>query len=105
MKPIYHPAIDSISLEGVLYALSDPVRLEIVHHLVKKPSQSCLESCGTQCLSKSTLSRHYDILRANGLVFTEKKGVQYTNRVRREELNKRFPGVLDAILKNYSKKK
>lgn len=100
MKPIQNASFDTIKLESVLYALSDPLRLRIVKHLIKKPSMSCTESCEGFDLPKATLSRHYDILRSSGIVFTEKDGVQYCNSVRKQELNKKFPGLLEAILKN-----
>lgn len=101
MKPFYHPTVKEIALESILYALADPTRLKIIKHLIKKPSMSCQESCTGFDLPKATLSRHYDILRSSGLVFTEKKGVQYTNKVRLKELNKKFPGLLNSILDNY----
>jgi DNA-binding transcriptional ArsR family regulator len=103
MKPLLNPSSQDLTLEGLLYALSDPIRLTIVSHLMKKPSMSCAESCAGLRLSKATLSRHYDILRSSGVVFTEKNGAQYTNRVRKDELNRRFPGVLQAIIKSFTK--
>src|SRR5258708_2183486 len=37
MKPLFHPSIENVTVEGILHALSDPVRLAIYADLVAKP--------------------------------------------------------------------
>lgn len=54
-------------------------------------------------ISKSTVSHHFRILRESGLIRSEKEGVTLVNTLRKEELNKKFPGLLDLILKLYQK--
>ncbi|MFO1435751.1 MAG: helix-turn-helix domain-containing protein [Gammaproteobacteria bacterium] len=98
MRGFHHPAIEDLQLENVLYALADPVRLEIVRRLASEGVMSCTASCSQSNLPRATLSRHYDVLRAAGLVRTIKVGVQHENRLRVEELNKRFPGLLKSVL-------
>jgi DNA-binding transcriptional ArsR family regulator len=98
MRGFHHPAVEDLLLENVLYALADPVRLEIVRRLANEGAMSCTASCNRFALPRATLSRHYDVLRAAGLVRTAKVGVQHENRLRAEELNKRFPGLLKAVL-------
>lgn len=99
MKPLHHPRIEEIPLATVLYALGDPVRLEIVLNLAQRGELSCSESCAALELSKSTLSHHYRILREAGLVKGRKEGTQVVNWLREEEVNAQFPGILDAVLR------
>lgn len=97
-----HPNMKDITIDGVLYALSDPVRRSIVVKLLHGDGMSCsAASCPT--LSPSTVSFHHKILRETGLIRSEKKGVEVINTVREEELAKRFPGLLDSILKHHKK--
>lgn len=98
MKPLYHPAIDQITLAGVLYALGDPARLHIVELLALEGEQPCgAFNCN---LAKSTVSHHFKILRESGIIYSRKSGTQHLNSLRRDELEQRFPGVLDAVLQN-----
>jgi DNA-binding transcriptional ArsR family regulator len=95
-----HPAPKDFTIDSVLYALSDPVRRKIVAKLSKcnQEGMSCNKAC--EELSPSTISFHYKILRESGLVFSQKKGVEVINSLRCTEMNKRFPGLLDSILKH-----
>ena len=34
MKPLFHPALDDVTVEGIMHALSDPVRLAIYADIV-----------------------------------------------------------------------
>jgi DNA-binding transcriptional ArsR family regulator len=49
-------------------------------------------------LPKSTLSNHYTVLRSAGLVRATKAGAAVIHTLRCEEIEARFPGVLNAIL-------
>jgi len=96
MKPISHPAQDDISLANVLYALGDPIRLEIVQQLAQEGEKACgAFGCATP---KSTLSHHFRILREAGLIHSRKSGTHYINSLRRSDLDARFPQLLDAVL-------
>ncbi|WP_414552356.1 ArsR/SmtB family transcription factor [Anabaena sp. CCY 0017] len=98
MKFLYHPDRKDISLPGVLYALGDPVRLEIVRLLSTQGEQCC---AGFDfAIAKSTMSNHFKILRESGVVLTHKEGTQHINRLRREDLEALFPGLLDAVLRS-----
>jgi DNA-binding transcriptional ArsR family regulator len=96
MRIIAHPGPDQISLSGVLHALSDPVRLEIVRALGEDGEMSCgrLEVP----VSKSTLTHHLKVLRDAGLTHTRTEGVQRLVSLRREDVEARFPGLLDCVL-------
>ena len=105
-RPLTHPQIDDVTIAGILHALSDPVRLGIVSNLLRTPAgMNCTET--TQKLKiampKSTCSQHYRILREAGLIVSERRGVDLSSRVRAAELDARFPGLLDSILKSYTK--
>lgn len=95
-----HPDADELTLVGVLHALADPVRLEIVRRLHQADGKvNCISSVNASpCLSKSTLSHHFRILREAGLVRSERQGVELLNCLRLDEIEARFPGVLTAIL-------
>lgn len=96
MRPFKHPPIASVALSQVLHALSDPVRLEIVRRLAKGGEKTCADLDGGR--PKSTMSHHFRVLRECGVVRTRGEGATHFNSVRLEELEKRFPGLLAAIL-------
>ncbi len=100
MVQFVHPATEDITLEGVLGALSDPMRLRIVASLMsEKGCMSCSQAAPCPEMAKSTLSHHFRILREAGLIRTTKQGVENRNVVRSADVNKRFPGLLKTILK------
>ena len=85
-----------LSLMEVLHALADPVRLEIVRQL----DEAGEKACGTFGIDrpKSSLSHHFHILRKSGVIVSESQGTILMNRLRRKDLDARFPGVLKSIL-------
>ncbi|NJR70955.1 MAG: helix-turn-helix transcriptional regulator [Synechococcales cyanobacterium CRU_2_2] len=96
MRMLFHPDPQQITLADVLYALGDPVRLEIVQRLAKGGELCC---AGLDCsVAKSTMSHHFRILRESGVVFSRKDGTQLLNSLRKAELDQRFPGLMDAVL-------
>lgn len=99
MRALTHPAVEELSLPVVLHALADPQRLRIVQALARSCELSCADSCASFKISRATLSRHFDVLRSAGLVHTRKDGASYRNRLRRDELEQRFPGLLEAVLR------
>jgi DNA-binding transcriptional ArsR family regulator len=96
MRTIKHPKMEEVSVEQVFYALSDPVRLEIVEKLWRTDEASCNALDGGR--PKSSMSHHFRVLRDSGLVWTRNEGVTHMNTLRRAELDTRFPGLLDAVL-------
>lgn len=98
MRPIAHPAMAEVTLAGILHALGDPVRLALVRNLAATEELNCSAACGAMRLPKSTLSHHFRVLREAGLIRTRPEGTQAVNRLRRDELDRRFPGLLDAVL-------
>ena len=111
MKPLFHPSQDDITVEGILHALSDPVRAAIFAHIADSDdSHKCMafSTVGEKDIPKSTLSQHFKALREAGLIRSERQGVEMRNTSRCVEIEKRFPGLLPAIVaahKSQQKKK
>src|SRR5579871_3196053 len=105
MRPLIHPSIDDITVEGILHALSDPVRVAIYAELA---ASTCATICSNflqvsdRSIPKSTLSQHFRALREAGLIRSERHGVEMRNVSRCKEIEQRFPGLLPAILKSYA---
>lgn len=97
MRLLYHPDKKDISLASVLYALGDPVRLEIVRRLAEKGELPCYAALEAQ-VAKSTLSHHFKVLRESGVLYCRKEGTQHMNSLRTDDLDERFPGLLKTIL-------
>jgi DNA-binding transcriptional ArsR family regulator len=101
MRPLFHPSIEEITVEGILHALSDPVRVAIYADIV---SQECSQNCSTfltvsdKTIPKSTLSQHFRELREAGLIRGERRGVEVHNTSRCAEVEQRFPGLIRAIV-------
>lgn len=98
MRELFHPNIDQLSLPTILNALGDPVRLHIIKRLVNKAEATC-SGCNNT-LSKSALSHHFKVLRESGLIRVRIEGKQRFLSIRYDELEERFPGLLDAIIKS-----
>jgi DNA-binding transcriptional ArsR family regulator len=101
MRPLFHPSIGDITVEGILHALSDPVRVAIY---VDITAQECSHNCSTfltvsnKAIPKSTLSQHFRALREAGLIRSERHGVEVHNTSRCPEIEQRFPGLIRAIV-------
>jgi DNA-binding transcriptional ArsR family regulator len=97
--PLPEPAIAELRLEKVLAALSDPLRLTIVQTLLLG-SEGFDHSCGWFGFDrpKSSLTHHFKALREAGVIRQRQYGVERRSRVRLEDLNTRFPGLLDLIV-------
>ncbi len=93
-----HPDREELTLTDVLFALSDPERLEMVRQLRDGPmnAASCVPIDGS--MPKSTKSHLLKVLRECGVIRNEPNGRNRTLSLRRDDLEARFPGVLDAVL-------
>ena len=98
MRDLYHPRLEDVGLANVLHALSDPVRLEIVRVLAGLEEVACSSLNAT--VSKSTMSHHFKVLREAGVTHTRANGTKRMMSLRRDELDERFPGLLDSILQS-----
>ena len=108
MRPLYHPQLDEMTVEGILHALSDPIRIEIFGRLA---SSECSKNCSAfvhvakDALPKSTLSQHIRILREAGLIRSERRGVELINSTRCAELKDRFGPMIQAIVEAYARQR
>jgi DNA-binding transcriptional ArsR family regulator len=96
MKPMTEPAADAITLPGLMAALSDPVRVQILRALAG--SGECACGAFELDIAKATRSHHLRVLREAGLTHTRADGTRRLVSLRREDLDARFPGLLDAVL-------
>jgi len=97
MRTPNHPSVDSLSLVQVLHALSDPIRLGLVCNLASAGDQPC--NALNLGVAKSTASHHFRVLREAGVIRMRAEGTQFINSLRRDDLERRFPGLLDAVLR------
>ena len=93
------PAPEAMELTEVLAALSDPIRLEIVRQLAEDGGERTCGSFGLP-IAKSTATHHFRVLREAGVVASREEGTRKFNRLRRDDLEARFPGVLGSVLAN-----
>src|SRR5712675_3013152 len=105
VRPLFHPSLEDITVEGILHALSDPVRAAIYADIV---AQECSHNCSMfltvsdKAIPKSTLSQHFRALREAGLIRGERRGVEMHNTSRCAEIEERFPGLVAAIVKDHN---
>ena len=97
-EPIAHPERAEIELAAVLHALSDPMRLQIVAALAEGEELTC-GSFGLP-VTKSTCTHHFKVLREAGVIQQRQVGTSRLNKLRREDLEARFPGLLGTILRS-----
>ncbi len=101
MRPLFHPSIEDVRLDGILHALSDPVRAAI---FMQVAASGCPQNCSAflnvnqKAIPKSSLSQHFKVLREAGLIRSERQGVEVRNTARCAEIEGRFPGLLPAII-------
>ncbi len=101
MRPLYHPSLDDITVEGILHALGDPVRAHILAGILRADgAQTCSAflEISDRPIPKSTLSQHFKALREAGLIRSERKGVELHNTSRCQEISARFGPLLSAVL-------
>lgn len=97
IRQLEHPELDQVGIQQVLDALVDPVRRALVHELACQGAEKTCGSFGVD-VATSTLSHHFAVLREAGVIRQHYAGTQKMNSLRAEELGRRFPGLLDAVL-------
>ena len=98
-EEIAHPTREEIELGAVLHALSDSVRLRIVAELDSGEREL---TCGSfdVPVTKSTCTHHFKVLREAGVIQQRQAGTTRLNSLRRDDLEARFPGLLETILRS-----
>jgi DNA-binding transcriptional ArsR family regulator len=92
-----HPACEDIDLAAVLHALSDPMRLRIVAGLAAQDGRTC--GSFNLPVTKSTCTHHFRVLREAGVIRQRLEGTTRLNSLRRQDLDERFPGLLESVLR------
>lgn len=91
-----HPDLDQMRLTEVMSALSDPIRVGLVRLLSDGVERGWGELRAP--VAKSTLSHHLRVLRSAGIIRAREEGTRCFVRLRREDLDARFPNLLDSVL-------
>ncbi len=103
MRRLLHPGREDLNLPTILYALGDPLRLRIVGQLAAADeAMSCSEIYVVKEVAKSTGSHQFKVLREAGLIRMEPQGRRVLVSLRRADLEARFPGLLETILRAYT---
>ncbi|KAA2265734.1 helix-turn-helix transcriptional regulator [Solihabitans fulvus] len=96
MVELPHPTREQLRLEGVMAALGHPIRMSIVHALASGEETFCgaIETGAP----KSTMTHHWRVLREAGVLHQRRSGRKLYLTLRRDDLDARFPGLLDLVL-------
>jgi DNA-binding transcriptional ArsR family regulator len=90
------PLAEDLKLATVMAALSDPARVAIVRALAADGERTC--GSFELGISKATRSHHFRVLREAGVTHTRAEGTHRHVSLRRDDVDARFPGLLDAVL-------
>ena len=94
---IPHPDVAAFDLATIMRTLGDPLRLDIVRLLADGSERPCGELSDLLGLPDSTSSYHLRLLREAGVTRTRAVGTQRLISLRRDDLEARFPGVVDVL--------
>ncbi|GAO10490.1 ArsR family transcriptional regulator [Streptomyces lydicamycinicus] len=92
-----HP--DDVPVLTALSALADPVRMDLIRTLADHSDWTLSCSNFDVSVGRAAKSHHFSVLRDAGLVEQRDQGTKRLNRLRREEFDARFPGLLDLVLR------
>lgn len=98
MRTLLHPAREDLSLPNIFYALGDPGRLRIVTQLATIHGEASCATVLEKGVAKSTGSHQLKVLREAGLIRMVPQSRQILLSLRRDDLEDRFPGLLETIL-------
>jgi DNA-binding transcriptional ArsR family regulator len=100
MDDVVEPAAEDFQLPRILAALAEPNRLATVRYVARSGESCCSEVIQEAGLSmtKSTFSHHLRILREAGVLTKRIQGTKGYTRLRKAELDSRFPGLIDVIV-------
>ncbi|MGU3290886.1 ArsR/SmtB family transcription factor [Williamsia sp. M5A3_1d] len=94
-----HPDIDEFDLGAVLHALADDNRRSVIAQLAAEP-QGSEQFCSVFGLpwAPSTRTHHFRVLRTAGLIWQRDVGNGRMTRLRRDDMDRVFPGLLDSVI-------
>jgi hypothetical protein len=93
-----HPDVSEIDLFRLMAATTDPVRLGIVMQLAASTEDIPCTDFALP-VTKSAGTRHFRVLREAGVIHQHDVGVRRMSRLRSDDLETRFPGLLKLVLK------
>lgn len=96
-EKIPHPPIEALDLATIMRTLGDPVRLDIVRLLADDQPRMCSEISSAMGQPVSTSSYHLKLLREAGLTRARAEGTQRLISLRRDDVEARFPGLLEVL--------
>jgi DNA-binding transcriptional ArsR family regulator len=96
-EKIPHPATSALDLATIMRTVGDPVRLDMVRLLADGREWSCTELAEAIDVPSSTGSYHMRLLREAGVTRTRADGVRRFISLRRDDLEERFPGLVDVL--------
>jgi DNA-binding transcriptional ArsR family regulator len=97
LDKIPHPAAEALDLATIMRTVGDPVRLEIVRMLADGRPRVCNELSSALGIPASTGSYHLKLLREAGVTRTRAQGTLRQITLRRDDLEERFPGLVDVL--------
>jgi DNA-binding transcriptional ArsR family regulator len=95
-RTYWYPEREDITIYGILAALSDPTRLEIVRAIAAR--EECCPFDFLEITSKQNLTHHFKVLREAGLITARYEGRSKYVSLRRELIDDMFPGLLGGLL-------
>ena len=98
MKQYQHPCLNTVGLAEVMQALSDPCRLGIVRSLLEWDGKELACNEFDMDVAKATRSHHFEVLRDAGLIQSRMEGTKCMTSLRREEIERKFPGLIELLL-------
>jgi DNA-binding transcriptional ArsR family regulator len=96
-EKIAHPDVSALDLATIMHAVGDPLRLDIVRLLADDRPRPCSEVSSAMGLPVSTCSYHLRLLREAGVTRTRAEGTQRFISLRRDDLEERFPGLVEVL--------
>lgn len=93
-----HPRAEDLEVGAILVALADGNRRRVIAELAEKPEEERLCASFNLPVSKSSRTRHWRVLREAGLVYQRDAGNGLYMRLRRDDLERRFPGLIAAVV-------
>jgi DNA-binding transcriptional ArsR family regulator len=94
---LHHPDVAALDLAVIMRTLGDPLRLEMIRLIGEVGESPCGELSDRLGIPASTASYHMRLLREAGLTRKRALGTQHLISLRREDLESRFPGLVELI--------
>src|SRR4051794_18059197 len=103
-RDIRHPGAAELDLPTILRTVGDPVRLALIRLLSDDRARTCTELREAMGMPASTLSYHLRLLREAGVTLSRPEGTERRVTLRRDDLEGRFPGLLDVLVEGVQKR-